>query len=303
MATIKFIRSNSMSNLLKYCSNPDKIGAVGSLNCSLNPRREMLVTRKLYNKNRGTQGFHLIQSFDGYEIDRHQANKIGLELAKAIAPDFEVIVYTHVNTDNIHNHIIINSVNFRTGRKFHQTNYKTGKSKATDTNLRDVREISDRLCRDRGLSVVKEPACTRTTMAERKLAQKGIKTWKEDLRQAVDAARVKTTSFADFKRELQQQNIDINIYGKNIVFRHPDVKTNTRGTRLGENYTRDAIMHDINRTPADSFRKIQEINKKLSAEIDPGKQAELQILLENERNRLSLLQKSETVREPVERDR
>lgn len=298
MAVIKFIRNNSMTNLLRYCSNPKKVGAVSSLNCSLNPRREMLLTRKLWKKNKGTQGIHLVQSFDGYEVDRDTANKIGLELAKQIAGDFECIIYTHVDADNVHNHIVINAVNFKTGRKFHQVNYKKGSSKirSTDVNLRDVRDLSDQLCRDHGLSVIDRPyARDRRNRVER---EKGNNSWRTELKESINSAKNKSMTFGEFRKELNRQGIEVKLKGNNIIFKHPETNRNIRGTRLGEDFTRSSILETINRSPADCFQRIQEIRGEMRNETDPAKSAELRKDFEDLRQRLDTL----TEREPA-RDR
>lgn len=299
MAVIKFIRNDSMTNLLRYCSNPEKVGAVSSLNCSLNPRREMLLTRKLWKKNKGTQGIHLIQSFDGYEVDRDTANKIGLELAKQIAGDFECIIYTHVDAGNVHNHIVINSVNFKTGRKFHQVNYKKGSSKvrATDVNLRDVRDLSDQLCRDHGLSVIDKPyARDRRNRVERK----NKNSWRAELKEIINSAKNKSLTFGEFRKELNKQGIEVKLKGDNITFKHPEANRNIRGIRLGEDFTRSSILETINRTPADCFKRIQDIRGEMRTETDPVKSAELRKEFEDLRQRLDNL----TERAPVgDRDR
>src|SRR5699024_12866059 len=61
---------------------------------------------------------HVIQSFKPDEVTPEKANQVGLELSKKLAPNHEVAVYTHDDTNHVHNHIVINSVNFETGKKY-----------------------------------------------------------------------------------------------------------------------------------------------------------------------------------------
>src|SRR5699024_11657031 len=68
--------------------------------------------------NDGIQAHHVIQSFKPDEVTPEKANQVGLELAKKLAPNHEVAVYTHDDTNHVHNHIVINSVNFETGKKY-----------------------------------------------------------------------------------------------------------------------------------------------------------------------------------------
>src|SRR5690625_5366196 len=69
----------------------------------------MKQTRELFSKNDGIQAHHVIQSFKPDEVTPEKANQVGLELAEKLAPGHEVAVYTHDDTDHIHNHIVINS--------------------------------------------------------------------------------------------------------------------------------------------------------------------------------------------------
>ncbi|GAA3316231.1 hypothetical protein GCM10020331_012790 [Ectobacillus funiculus] len=118
-------------------------------------------------KNEGIQAHHIIQSFKPGEVTPEQANEIGQELAKEIAKGHEAVVYTHTDKDHVHNHIIINSVNYENGRKYN----------ASKEELYRIREVSDRLCQERNLSVVKGyTAPTRYTLAEKNLCLKRVKT-------------------------------------------------------------------------------------------------------------------------------
>jgi len=294
-----------MANLLRYVCNPKKVGAISSLNCSLDPRKEMLITRKLWGKNAGIQATHLIQSFSGYECDRATANKIGLELAKKIAPNFEVLVVTHVDTKNLHNSIVINAVSYKNGKKFHQTNYKKGSSqiRPNDVNLANVREINDQLCRERGLSVPEPRARNRRNDAERRIEARGQKSWRAELKSMIDNAKSNSKSFTDFKANLAKMGIEIKVRGENITFKHPDVGRSVRGVRLGEDYTLSHIRESVRRTPERSFSKIIEINKQLRTETNPEKRAELQRQFDVEKQYLDEVRASQQPEREQTRDR
>src|SRR5699024_12000206 len=81
-------------------------------------KSQMKQTRELFSKYDGIQAHHVIQSFKPDEVTPEKANQVGLELAKKLAPNHEVAVYTHDDTNHVHNHIVINSVNFETGKKY-----------------------------------------------------------------------------------------------------------------------------------------------------------------------------------------
>lgn len=102
----------------------------------------------------------IIQSFKPDEVTSEQCNQLGLELAEKIAPNHQVAVYTHNDTDHIHNHIVINAINLETGKKFNNNKQA----------LRDVRNVNDEVCREHGLSVPdKDTARLRYTQTEKPL--------------------------------------------------------------------------------------------------------------------------------------
>src|SRR5699024_11645355 len=116
-----------------------------------------------------------------------KANQVGLELAEKLAPGHEVAVYTHDDTDHIHNHIVINSVNFETGKKY-QAHGKEAIERA--------RSLSDEVWKSHDLSVVKENNhSVRYTLAEQHLLEKNKISWKDELREAIQYARENSTNF------------------------------------------------------------------------------------------------------------
>ena len=121
---------------------------VSSLNCSTHrPYKDMMLTKELYGKKSGILGYHAFQSFKEGEITPTQAHLIGVKLAEEIWGDrFEVIVSTHTNCKHIHNHFVINSVSFKDGKKYHDSR----------ETYALIREVSDTLCEEYGLSVVKD---------------------------------------------------------------------------------------------------------------------------------------------------
>lgn len=108
---------------LRYVENDDKTDRcmyVSGINCPKQRAYEyMMATKRRYGKLGGNIAYHGYQSFVSGEVTPEEAHAIGLETARRMwGKDYEVVVTTHLNTDNLHNHIVINSVSFRTGRKF-----------------------------------------------------------------------------------------------------------------------------------------------------------------------------------------
>ncbi|WP_162781536.1 relaxase/mobilization nuclease domain-containing protein, partial [Staphylococcus aureus] len=228
MATIKIGATKAMNRLITYAENKAEVQSGVNVDDEF-AKEQMKTTRMMFNKNDGRQGYHLIQSFDPEDnITPEEANEIGQELAKEVAPDHEVTIYTHTDKDHIHNHICINSVNMNTGKKF-----------VNDRNkLYEMRRKNDELCRQRNLSIANEKkAQIRYTQAERAVIEKGQISWKDEIRQAIDKEKINANSFDEFKDNMQENyGIEVKERGKNISFKHPDKKAFVRGKTLGNAY-------------------------------------------------------------------
>ena len=134
---------------LRYAENKDKTDQtmyVSGINCI--PQRAyecMMETKKRFGKLGGNVAYHGFQSFKTGEVTPEEAHKIGMATARIMwGSEYEVLVTTHLNTDNLHNHFVVNSVSFKTGRKF-------------ENHIRDhveLRKISDELCKEHGKSVI-----------------------------------------------------------------------------------------------------------------------------------------------------
>lgn len=238
MAVIKLGSTGSASRLISYAEKR----AVEKEGVDCNPdyaKTQFKVTRELHGKADGVQAHHVIQSFAPGEIEPGMANQIGRDLAKQIAKGHECVVYTHADKGHIHNHIVINAVGHEDGKKY--------QSKKSD--LYRIREKSDELCKERGLSVVKEPtAKERYTLAEKSIIEKGGVSWKDELRQAIDHEKAHSKSYKDFKQNLTEKyGIEVNDKGKHITYKHPDHERVVRGNKLGLDYERSTIENGFSR--------------------------------------------------------
>lgn len=134
---------------LRYAENDSKTDRkmyVSAINCPKQRAYEsMMATKRRFGKLGGNVAYHGYQSFAEGEVTPEEAHRIGLATAKRMwGKDYEVVVTTHLNTENLHNHFVVNSVSFRTGRKF-------------ENHISDhyrLREISDEICRNLGKSVL-----------------------------------------------------------------------------------------------------------------------------------------------------
>ena len=165
-------------NYLESYSNKDydfkneKAEYVSCINCSeYDPYGDMKFTKEQYRKTDNVLAFHGYQSFKEGEVTTDIAHEIGVKFAEEMFRDYEVVVATHQNTNHIHNHFIINSVSYKTGKKYNNNR----------ANLAKLRQISDSICAEYGLSVLDEDISYKNTYKHKVLNDDYYKILKEDL--------------------------------------------------------------------------------------------------------------------------
>ena len=239
MATIQLGTTKSASKLCNYAEKRavEKDGHNLDIDYA---KAQMKQTRELFSKNDGIQAHHVIQSFKPDEVTPEKANQIGLELAEKLAPGHEVAVYTHDDTNHVHNHIVINSVNFETGKK-----YQAHGNEAIER----ARVLSDEVCQSHDLSIVKEHnASVRHTLAEQHLLEKNKISWKDELREAIEDSRYNSTNFDSFKNHLNDvYGIETKLRGKTLSFKHPDRERFIRANKLGADYEKEGLENVFTR--------------------------------------------------------
>ena len=239
MATIKLGTTKTANALISYAEK--RAERKSGLHCSPETAKaQFKAAREMWGKNDGIQAHHVIQSFKPGEVTPEKANELGQELAEKLGKGHEVVIYTHSDKKHIHNHIVINAVNFEDGYKFQLHGKKA---------IEKVRHLSDEICKEHGLSIVDQPAPERYHQAEYGLAKRGIVSWKDELRQAIDLEKQMATSFEEFQTNLKEKyEIDVSLRGKkSINYKHPTQKRNVRGKRLGANYERSTIENVFSR--------------------------------------------------------
>ena len=241
MATTKLSATKSTSRAINYAEK--RAVEKSGLNCDVDyAKSSFKASRELYGKTDGNQGHVIIQSFKPDEVTPEQCNQLGLELAEKLAPNHQVAVYTHNDTDHVHNHIVINAIDLETGKKFNN-------NKQT---LRDLRDFNDEVCREHGLSVPeKDTARLRYTQTEKAIADPNTKStaqysWKDEIREAIDQSTA--TNMDEFKDHLSQYGIEIaRVTPKSITYRHLAEDKKVRGRRLGEDYNKGGIEDGFER--------------------------------------------------------
>lgn len=243
---IKAIRG-TLSKAIAYILNPEKTDEkllVSSYGCaSETAAREFEWTRKIAEQ-KGMNPVriiarHVIQSFEIGEVTPELAHEIGKQFADEIlGGKYEYVLTTHIDKDHVHNHLIFNAVDF--------VNYHAYKS--YKRIYYDMREVSDRLCKENGLSVIPPSQNKGMGYKEYTEAKRGT-SWKQKLKQTIDRLVITAKDYDDFLRLMQEAGYEIKT-GKYISFRAKGQERFTRSKTIGENYTEERIKERIaGRTP------------------------------------------------------
>ena len=242
-----------MSKAIAYILNPEKTDEkllVSSYGCaSETAAREFEWTRKIAEQKGMTPvriiARHVIQSFEIGEVTPELAHEIGKQFADEILEGkYEYVLTTHIDKDHVHNHLIFNAVDFV---DYHA--YKSYKR-----IYYDMREVSDRLCKENGLSVIPPSQNKGMGYKEYTEAKRGT-SWKQKLKQTIDRLVITAKDYDDFLRLMQEAGYEIKT-GKYISFRAEGQERFTRSKTIGENYTEERIKERIaGRTPRRSQRQ------------------------------------------------
>jgi len=242
-----------LSKAIAYILNPEKTDEkllVSSYGCaSETAAREFEWTRKIAEQKGMTPvriiARHVIQSFEIGEVTPELAHEIGKQFADEILEGkYEYVLTTHIDKDHVHNHLIFNAVDFV---DYHA--YKSYKR-----IYYDMREVSDRLCKENGLSVIPPSQNKGMGYKEYTEAKRGT-SWKQKLKQTIDRLVITAKDYDDFLRLMQEAGYEIKT-GKYISFRAEGQERFTRSKTIGENYTEERIKERIaGRTPRKSQRQ------------------------------------------------
>jgi len=242
-----------LSKAIAYILNPEKTDEkllVSSYGCaSETAAREFEWTRKIAEQ-KGMNPVriiarHVIQSFEIGEVTPELAHEIGKQFADEIlGGKYEYVLTTHIDKDHVHNHLIFNAVDF--------VNYHAYKS--YKRIYYDMREVSDRLCKENGLSVIPPSQNKGMGYKEYTEAKRGT-SWKQKLKQTIDRLVITAKDYDDFLRLMQEAGYEIKT-GKYISFRAEGQERFTRSKTIGENYTEERIKERIaGRTPRRNRRQ------------------------------------------------
>ena len=230
---------STLKKALDYIENPDKTEdkmLVSSFGCSYETADiEFGYTLSQALDKGSNLAFHLIQSFAPGEVDYEKAHEIGKQLADAVTKgQHEYVVTTHIDKGHIHNHVIFCAVNFVDHHKYN----------SNKRSYYGIRNMSDKLCRENGLSVVVPGKGSKGKSYAEYQAEKTGTSWKGKLKTTVDALIPQVSSFEELLTRLQAAGYEIKP-GKYVSCRAPGQERFTRLKTLGADYTEEAVRERI----------------------------------------------------------
>ena len=227
-----------LDSTIKYAMNEDKTEKsffVSGINCNVESALdEMLDVKKTFNKEKGILAFHGYQSFKENEVTPELAHKIGIELANEMWGDkYQVIVTTHLNTNHIHNHFVVNSVSFIDGKKYSYTNRE----------IASLRNINDSICEKYNLSHLEEKQTNSGTDYRYYL---GKNNYSKSAKRDIDIAINSSYSYKEFESTLESMGYKVSYRYEHLTIKHKNYKRNIRVDReFGEEYTISSIKRRI----------------------------------------------------------
>ena len=252
MATFTAIKNRgggrgALGGVLRYVQQEEKTTwedrrLVSGWNCTAQSVcSEMQLTKEHFHKTEGRQYYHFVQSFDKQDdLSLQEVHAMGLELARREFPNFEVLVATHVDTEHLHNHLVVNSVSFRDGKKLHQS--------AAD--LQAHRMANDEICAAYGLEILPPPQKQvkqkRMSTREYRSAAKG-ESWKFRLINTIDQCMRYASTKEEFIALMKSEGYEVRWADgrKNITYTTPK-GMKCRDDRLHEEkYTKEVMEYEF----------------------------------------------------------
>ncbi len=246
MAYLKILDNKHSSKVtIDYIKNPDKTNDELIFTNSIlgYEHKHFQATKDRWNSNGNVKHHHLVQAFKPGEIQPEDAFKLAKELAATKLKGFEYVISTHTDEEHVHTHIVFNSVNYETGKKFSRNKAK----------LLEMRQFSDFQCVRDGYSII-EPEGLKFGMSYKEWLEINNGTsWKQQIRDKIDSVIEydHVIDYESFVKELKRQGIVINDKNsdgtsrKYVTYRLPGMKRNARDRSLGIDYFRNSIENRI----------------------------------------------------------
>ena len=255
-----------LGDAINYIENPDKTDGqelISGYNTA--PQTAVLdfsvtaaMARKARNtsaKKQGNLAYHLIQSFSPDDaVTPEQAHELGRKLAMEFTDGkFEFVVATHINKDSIHNHIIINAVSFYDYKKLRTVPYRTAQQ---------IRSISDRLCMESQLSVIKDPKQL-GQLYPTYIQKKRTTSNRTEVRKKLNFCLERATNYAQFLQMAQELGISVCQRGKHMTYLLEGAGRAIRDTSLADTdkFTYTGLMERLEDNAAEQLFIRERITK------------------------------------------
>lgn len=233
----------SIPNVINYVKNPEKTTTekgvmTSALNCDIQTAaKDFILTKNQYGKTDKILAWHGYQSFKGHEVSPELAHQIGVMMAQELWGDrFQVVVGTHIDGNNIHNHFVVNSVSFVDGKKYY----------GSTQTYEEMRTVSDYLCKSFELSIIKNPRKGYTkNYGEWNAQQKGKPTVRSLICKDIDIAVKKSSSWKEFISLMQTMGYTVDLSGKYAKVKPTGKDRFFRLDKLGDGYTTTDIQERI----------------------------------------------------------
>lgn len=257
---------NSIESVINYASAEEKttkneIELVSAINCAKESAfEEMMQTKRKFGKTDKILAWHGYQSFKPGEVTPELAHQIGIELAKTLWGDrFQVVVTTHLDQKHIHNHFVLNSVSFLDGKKY-PANKKT---------YFRMREVSDQLCYNYGLSVVENPKYNGISRGAYRASYEQRFSIEKVVKQIVDSAIKGSRSIEEFETILKLDGYNIDFSGKYVAVKVPGHRTVRIDRRFGNKYSYEGIQKQIDYYKEHPVKRVV-VKKYVRGSVRPG---------------------------------
>lgn len=230
----------ALHNVMDYASDDYKTEEriyVSAVNATPETaRQKMQQTKMQFRKTDGIVAFHAIQSFKPGEVTPKLAHEIGKRLAEEMWGDrFEVVISTHLNKEHLHNHFVINSVSFIDGKKYYDNT----------ANYNRLKKLSDTLCEEYNLSVIRNPKSKGKHYAEILAEKNGYPTIRGQIKDELDEIIKASYTYKDFWKILRERGYEVKDSGKYIALKPAFSQRYIRLKSLGDNYSEEAIKERI----------------------------------------------------------
>lgn len=268
--TVKRERAaGSLEEAIGYALNREKTERTvfeSSVGCTCSSAyADMLATKIRFHKTGGVQGYHLIQSFAEGEVTPELAHVIGQELAEGLLKgQFEAVITTHLNTSHCHNHLVFNSVSMEDGRKYHSN---------SRSYYRDVRRISDGLCKKYGLSVIQTTNHKGMHYSQWQAEKNGKPSWRSIIRMDIKEAAESSFTWKQFLAAMEQKGYRWKMGQKYTALKAPGMERYVRLQSLGRNYTEEAVRQWILKPKRKNYQSAGKAGNHLPKKKRTGLQA------------------------------